>query len=410
MKGANEGIVPAISGSPQDPDRGRISLLTAPQARGRARIRRSWSRPLWIIAACALVAVLRLGREALIPLGLALLLAIVLSGVVEMLRAYRIPRALSAAVLLLLVAVAVGGTLDRIAAPAQQWLLSAPRVLHIIELKIRPAQSVLRRVDYIAKRATAMATSVPDAASAAPASAAAALTPIEIFAATGWAAVDLVTVLAFAFLLLAAGPSTLARMTCLLAGDLHALRALQIIDAIRGEVGRYYGTLLLINLCFGFVIGMVMWLLGMPTPALWGVVAGVLNFVPYLGPAVAATIVTLVALVTFNSIPQVLLVLGCYVGLATVEGHIVEPVFLGRRLNLSPVVVLLALWIGGWVWGVAGVVLALPVLLAATVVRRMAGTPTSRPGHRAAATAARGLLARHERALDDVVAGRTDVR
>jgi predicted PurR-regulated permease PerM len=395
MKGATEGIAPAISASPQDPDRGRISVLAPPAAPLAIRARlprrarsRNGSRPLWIIAACALVVVLRLGRDALIPLGLALLLAFVLSGAVEMLRRHHIPRALSAAVLLLLAAVAVGGTVDRIATPAQQWLLSAPRMLHTIELKIRPAQSVLRRVDYIAKRATAMATSLTDAGSAAPASAAALLTPIEIFAATGWMAVELVTVVAFAFLLLAAGPSTLARMTCVLAGDLHAIRALQIIDAIRREVGRYYGTLLLINLCFGLVTGTVMWLLGMPNPALWGVVAGVLNFVPYLGPAVTATILTLVALVTFTSIAQVLLVLGCYVGLATVEGHIVEPVFLGRRLNLSPIVVLLALWIGGFLWGVAGVVLALPVLLAATVARRMAGVPATRRPQRGGAAAA----------------------
>ena len=395
-------MAPAISGSPQDPDRGRISVLPAPAAPPtahlatkdrsdhRARARRSWSRPLWIIAICALAAVLRLGRDALIPLGLALLVAFVLSGAVEALRRYRIPRALSAAVLLLLVAVAVGGTIDRIATPAQQWLASAPRVLHTIELQIRPAQSLLRRVDYIAKRATAMAamvTSVPDASSAAPASAAATLTPIEIFAATGWVAAEVVTVVAFAFLLLAAGPATLARMTCVLAGDLHAIRALQIIGAIRHEVGRYYGTLLLINLCFGCVTATLMWLLGMPNPALWGVVAGVLNFVPYLGPAVAATILTLVALVTFNNIAHVLLVLGCYVGLATVEGHLVEPIFLGRRFNLSPIVVLLALWIGGWLWGVAGVVLALPVLLAATVVRRMPVTAAARPGRRAGATA-----------------------
>jgi len=329
---------------------------------------------LWIIAVCALVVVLRLGRDAFIPLGPALLVAFVLSGAVETARRYRIPRAVSAAVLLLLVAVALGATVDRIATPAQQWLLSAPRVLHTIELKIRPAQSALRRLDYIAKRATAMANSLPDTTSAAPASAPASLTPVEIFAATGWVAVEAVTVAAFAFLLLAAGPATLARMTCVLGGNVHAFRALQIIDAIRGEVGRYYGTLLVINLCFGLITGTVMWLLGMPTPVLWGVVAGVLNFVPYLGPAVTATILTLVALVTFNNIPQVLLVPGCYVGLATLEGHIVEPVFLGRRLNLSPIVVLLALWIGGWLWGVAGVVLALPVLLAAKVARRMTAT------------------------------------
>ena len=387
MKGVvKEGIAPATSGSEKEPDRGRIAALDGParlrertDIAAEGRTRPPWSRPLWIIAICSLAALLRLGREALIPLGLALLVAFVLSGTVEALRRHRIPRALSAAVLLALLIVALAATIDAIATPAQQWLQSAPRIMHTIEQKIRPAQSVVRRLDYITKRAAALANPGTDAAAPAAPSPANVLTPMDIFAATGWVAVGVVTVVAFAFLLLAAGPATLARIACLLAPDLQATRALQIIDAIRWEVGRYYGTLLLINLCFGAVAATAMWLLGMPNPPLWGVMGGALNFVPYLGPAIAVTILTLVALVTFNNLAHVLLVAAVYVVLATVEGHVVEPVFLGRRLNLSPVVVLLALWIGGWLWGVAGVVLALPMLLTAKVVRRMAsGHPVSR--------------------------------
>jgi predicted PurR-regulated permease PerM len=378
VKGANEVIAPAIPGTGKEPDRGHRGAVGAPLRltdrsgpESDRRTRRAWSRPLWILAVCSLVVLLRIGREALIPLGLALLVAFVLSGVVEALRRYHIPRVLSAAVLLALVIVALAGTAGLIATPAQQWLQSAPRVMHTIEQKIRPAQSIVRRLDYVTKHVAALANPGSDAVAAAPAAAAAALSPLEVFAATGWLAVTAVTVVAFAFLLLAAGPATLARMACLLAGDLQAVRALQIIDAIRSEVGRYYGTLLLINLCFGVVTTAIMWLLGMPNPALWGVVAGVLNFIPYLGPAIAVTILTLVALVTFNGLAHALLVCAVYVGLATLEGHVIEPIFLGRRLNVSPVVVLLALWIGGWLWGVAGVVLALPVLLAANVIRRM---------------------------------------
>jgi predicted PurR-regulated permease PerM len=113
-----------------------------------------------------------------------------------------------------------------------------------------------------------------------------------------------------------------------------------------------------------------MWLLGMPNPALWGVLAAVLNFIPYIGPAITVAILTVVALVTFAGVTHPLLVVGGYVALAAVEGHIVEPVFLGRRLNLNPIVVLLAVWLGGWLWGVAGVLLALPMLLAVKVILR----------------------------------------
>jgi predicted PurR-regulated permease PerM len=125
------------------------------------------------------------------------------------------------------------------------------------------------------------------------------------------------------------------------------------------------------------VTGTAMWLLGMPNPALWGVVAATLNIVPYVGPALTLTILTLVALVTFPGNGHVLAVAATYLALATIEGHIVEPVFLGRRLDLSPILVLFSLWIGGWLWGVAGMVLALPVLLAVKVTLRMSKPRTT---------------------------------
>jgi predicted PurR-regulated permease PerM len=251
------------------------SLQAAPRvgepAEADARSRRGGARPLWIIAICCLVAALRLGREALIPLGLALLVAFVLSGAVEALRRLHVPRALSAAILLVLLAAALGGTVDLIAAPAQQWMQNAPKLLRTIERRARPAQSVLRRVDDIAKRAELLATAgtSADAPASTPASPAG-LTPLDIFLATGWAAVGVLTVMAFAFLMLAAGPSALARMSCALGWNGRATQALHVIDAIRRDVGRYYGTLLLINLGYGTVMATALWLLGFEFRALLG--------------------------------------------------------------------------------------------------------------------------------------------
>jgi predicted PurR-regulated permease PerM len=129
-----------------------------------------------------------------------------------------------------------------------------------------------------------------------------------------------------------------------------------------------------INICFGTVTGTLMWLFGLPNPVLWGVMAGLLNFIPYLGPALTCGVILVVGLVTFDGITHTLLAAASYVGLATIEGHIIEPIFLGKRLDLNPLLVLLAVWLGGWLWGVAGVVLALPMLLALKVATRMAAT------------------------------------
>jgi predicted PurR-regulated permease PerM len=335
--------------------------------RPNVRALRALAVPLWILAACALICMMRLGRDALVPLALGVLIALVLSGVVEALRRVRIPRGLSAVVLLMVVAVAVAGAIDMVWTPAQEWMLSAPRVMRTIEHRIRPAQSLVRRIDAIARRASALAS--PDGtAPAAPATApATAVTAADVLAGTGWVVGASLAVMALTLLLLAAGPPTLARMTAALSGDLHAVRALRIIDAIRLEVGRYYATLAAINLLFGTVIAGTMWLLGMPNPILWGVLAGALNFIPYLGSATTLAVLTLVALVSFDSIARVAMVATSYLVLAAIEGHIVEPVFLGRRLDLNPIVVFVALWIGGWLWGVPGVVVALPVLVAVKV-------------------------------------------
>jgi len=100
---------------------------------------------------------------------------------------------------------------------------------------------------------------------------------------------------------------------------------------------------------------------------LWGAIAGVLNFIPYLGCITTLVILSVVALVTFDHITHTLLVGASFLLLAAIEGHVVEPVFIGRRLDLNPIMVLVAIWMGGWIWGITGVVVALPTLVAAKV-------------------------------------------
>jgi predicted PurR-regulated permease PerM len=354
---------------------------TPADAAGRRRSWRALTRPLWIIAICVAVAALRLGRQLLIPVVLAVLLALVLSAIVESLRRYRIPRGFSALVLMLLIGVAVGSVLHSVEAPARQWIESAPRILRIIEHRTRAAQSIVRQLDALAKRASAIA-GPGDAPGAAlvPAPPASSLSAMDVVESTSGVAAALIMGAALTLLLLAAGPAALARMAAPVATDGRALQVLRVIEAIRVEVGRYYGTLALINLAFGTATALLMWSLGMPNPMLWGALAAVLNFIPYLGCATTFVILTLVAFVSFDGISHALLVGASFLLLAAVEGHIIEPVFVGRRLDLNPVVVLVALWAGAWLWGIAGMVVALPVLVATKVAaaRTHGGAPVVR--------------------------------
>src|ERR1700722_9121720 len=171
-----------------------------------ARLHQPLTRPLWILAACALLMGLRASREALIPLILAILLSLMLSGLVEGLRRVRIPRGVSATFLLLLGGVALAGTIDALWAPAQEWVQSAPRVMREIEHKVRPARAVVQRMNDLAVRAAAITGAEVDNNRTAPTSAAAPLTAMEVLTDTGWVAGGVVTVGVLTLLLLSTGP------------------------------------------------------------------------------------------------------------------------------------------------------------------------------------------------------------
>jgi predicted PurR-regulated permease PerM len=340
--------------------------MTTPEQADPERVQRSVRRALWLLVMGAGMTLLHFARDLMIPLLLAALLALVLSGIVERLRRIGVPRALSALLLLILICGATIGTLDALWTPAQRWMVNAPRVLRTVEHRLRPAQVVMREIDAITRRARAIAD--PDPGSAPPVVPAAptpSVSALELLAGTGSFAGELAVGLALALLLLAAGPARLAGMTAALVEDWQAHDAQRVIEAVRTELARYYGTLALINVAFGLVVGVMMWLFGMPNPMLWGVLAGVLNFIPYLGCAATLTILTLVSLVTFQELSHTLIVAASFLAAAGVEGHIVEPIFFGRRFQLNPIVIVLALWVGGWMWGIAGVVFTVPTLVAA---------------------------------------------
>jgi predicted PurR-regulated permease PerM len=326
----------------------------------------SLARAVWVLAACGVVATLWFGRPVLVPVVLGVLIALVLSGIVETLRRLHIPRVVSSVALLAVVLLALVSAADALWAPSQLWFQRAPRVLRIVEQQLRPAQAVVRQLDSIVTRARTLVT--PAAGTAAgPSQSLQAPSAFVMLADTGWFAASAAMTLALALLLLSAGPAWLARAAGALAGRAHGAKTMRMLEAIRLEIGRYYGTLVLINIGFGLVTALAMRLLGVPNPWLWGAVAGVLNFIPYLGCAVTLLLLTLVSLVTFAHGAQTLTVMATFVVLAGVEGHVVEPLFLGRRLKLNPIIVLVALWLGGGLWGVAGVLCAIPVLVAAKV-------------------------------------------
>ena len=324
-----------------------------------------------LLVAGAIGALLYFAHVAFVPVALALLLSLVLSSPVEALRKWRIPRSVSAAVLLFAILGSLAGLANIFSEPAQQWFAAAPHTFRLIEKKIRPFAVVMARIGEL----RAAADNIGSAPGAHPAQAATPApsppqesAPALLLDATRGVVLSCVTVVILTLFLLSGGPPMLARMTAAFASDLKSAHILTGIEKVRSEVGRFYVTTALINVGLGLATALAMQLCGMPNPLLWGTVAAVLNFIPYAGPTTTLLVLLAVAIISFDAPGRIIAVGASFLGLAALEGQFIQPLLVGRRLDLNPMLVFLALWFGGLFWGIAGIILATPALVALKVV------------------------------------------
>jgi len=146
------------------------------------------------------------------------------------------------------------------------------------------------------------------------------------------------------------------------------LATLKILNDIERSLARYFGTVTAINLALGVVTGLAMAALGMPIPPLWGVMAAVFNYVPFLGPTAVTTLLVLAGIGTFPDLVDGLLPAAVFVAIILLEGQIITPQVVGRRMTMHPLSVFLAIAFWAWVWGPLGAFVAVPLLVIATVI------------------------------------------
>jgi len=315
------------------------------------------------LAAGGAAVVLYIGRAVFIPIAFALLFALVLSAPVESLHRRGVPRGVGAVFMLLLILAAAGLTLRIVWGPARARIAAIPHTVQILEQRLGPLAEALE--DRFAKEGSAR----PAGSS---------VTPLveqfemsasgNLLVATPAAAADATTVVILTLFLLAGGAPMTARLASTLVSHGKSPDALRIVAAVRSEVARYYMTIALINVGLGAATTLMALLLGLANPLLWGTIAAVLNFIPYIGSTITLLILCIESSVSFSSLPPVIAVAASFIVLVTLEGQVIEPLLVGRRLKLSPTVVLLAFWFGGWFWGIAGIVLVMPLLVTLKVV------------------------------------------
>jgi predicted PurR-regulated permease PerM len=300
-------------------------------------------------------------RDFILPILLAWILSSLLAPIVRLFKRVRIPEPLSA----LLIILTLLGTLSlgayRLSDPAAEWIQKAPESLSGVRAKLQRIMRPVQGVQETTKEIEKMTTLGKDEEAAAVEIKKPGLGEVVLSRAKNFLLAGGVT-LVLLYFLLASGDMFLLKLVKILPTLENKKRAVEIYRQIEADVSTYLAVVTLINIGFGCIIGSSMYLLGMPNPLLWGVMAAVLAYIPYLGSLIGIGTVTVVAILTFDDIFRIIMVPSIYFALDTVEANLVTPMILGRRLALNPVVIFVWLIFCGWIWGVTGALLAVPLL------------------------------------------------
>ena len=302
----------------------------------------------------------------LIPIIAALLLSMLLAPFVRLLEWVRVPRALGSLIVVVAAAGALLGIAASLSGPAQSWL-TEPERLSRLEEKLRPMTALFEKLQY----ATAQLekTTAPRDGPA--------VQKVEVTrpglsgllsTGSGHVTSTIVAIIGLLYFFLVSGDTFLRKLVLVTPSLKDKKRAVEIVRNIETDISFYLVMVTALNVAMGFMVAATAAVLGIPDPFLWGVLAALLSFAPYVGEFVIIILLSLAGILTFDSLVQALVAPTIYFVVMTICWQGVVPFVVGRRMTLSPVAVFIAIIVLGWMWGVVGALVAVPVLASVKII------------------------------------------
>ncbi|KIQ98325.1 AI-2E family transporter [Lysobacter sp. A03] len=321
------------------------------------------SHALNLLATLAVGYTLWKAQGVVLPILLGMFFALIGNPIIRGLRRLHLPRVLGATIVLLGGLAATVALGYQLAQPAAEWARQVPKELSRLAPKLRqmskPVHAASEAAESIAratesgdgKKVNVVRTEVND--------------PYKSLTATPMMLTSLLAVVLLTFFFMVYGENLQRNAISLLPSRQQKRVTVEIMQSIEREISRYVLTISAINLLLGLALAGSFYLLGVPLAEalLWGTMAAVLNFAPYVGPLMGIIIMLLMGFVAFDEAWMSLVPAGIYLALHTVEGQILTPVILGRQMRLSPLVLIMALMAFGSLWGIVGLLLAVPLLV-----------------------------------------------
>lgn len=317
-----------------------------------------------VLLGLATIAAAYLGRAFITPIVAALFLNLLLTPVVRMMVRRGVPCSLAAGIVLLGVIGVLSVATVQLAGPALDFAETAPERFTEAEEKLRsflgPVREVQEAVDALAsdeEQDEVQVTTTPPLSS-------------RLVTGLGDRLIGVGAALVLLFFLLASGDQLLRKTVAGLSTFKARRRAVRIHREIERDISRYLMARSAVNAGLGIAVAVSMWLLSLPNPLLWGTVAAVLNFIPYVGALVGMVLIGVVSLGTYETLGAAAAPPLVYFVLTTVEAQLLSPFVMGKSFSMSPIAVFVAVFFWGSLWGVVGALLAIPILTTVAIVSR----------------------------------------
>jgi predicted PurR-regulated permease PerM len=303
--------------------------------------------------------------DLLIPIVIAVFLSVLLFPLIRLGEQVGLPSAIVAGGSVLGVLAMVGLTAATLSEPAQEWLEHAPESLRELRKSSGSALFDFTQIREVAEEVESLADM--EGTSDTPESPEVVVKEPDVLQTVLFGLPELmgktaiIVFLTFFFVL--TGKNWLLKATRCGHTWGQRRRIVVIGRNIQKDITVYLGTVTIINVSLGASTALFLWLIGVPDPLMWGLLVAAFNFAPYAGALVSAGLLTIVGLTHFDTLTMALLVPGGFMVLTILEGQIITPAILGARMSISPAIVLLAVIFGAWLWGIAGALLAVPILV-----------------------------------------------
>ena len=320
----------------------------------------------------ALVA-LQAGQVILAPVTLAIVIGLMFGPVADRVENWGVPPALSAGVVVLMLVGLIALGIALFAVPLSDWVARAPLIWNKLQQQLATLEGPLQTISAVQEQVTsvfsnesAMSVTVEDGGQV-----------ISIAMIAPAILAQILIFLASLYFFVATRDHIRISVLSLCVSRRMCWRTAHVFRDVESKVSKFLLSITFINFCVGCAVSLAMWAIGMPSPLLWGALAAVLNYIPYVGQGVMILVLLAVGLGTQTELGAILLPVGCYICINFVEGQIVTPHFIGRTMTLNPFIIFLSITFWLWAWGPVGGLVAVPTLLIATSV--MAHALPSKP-------------------------------